>query len=390
MLQDPAFAARIDERFTGLRGYAALSVMLAHYQYMGLFNFVPFFKYGAQLSLYIFFFLSTFLLSRSLTADRHWREKPHLAIARYAINRVFRIFPLFLVVVTAAFLLQVAFFDPSTPYWRALLMSLSIGSAPSILWSIPVELAFYVYLPAILAAFLYLTRSRLGATLVSLAFVAWCAAIAISRYRGASPAAWMTLDIHHLANCFVGGVLFFALLYNGRFTFGRLGAIVSPLALVAFLGGYPFVSSARVGDYRMSALQDESAWRAHFDLVVPVAPLVVAGLVYGLLHSDRNLLAKAMRYKPLLKVGDLSFGIYLVHIPMLAWINRTYGYGQWQLEVAFVGTFVAAYVLSRLIEKPAIAFGHEIGRELNVVAAPQKSPAAAKPATSLGLAGSAE
>jgi peptidoglycan/LPS O-acetylase OafA/YrhL len=389
MPQDAAFAARIDERFTGLRGYAALSVMLAHYQYMGLFDFVPFFKYGAQLSLYVFFFLSTFLLSRSLTADPHWREKPHLAIARYAINRVFRIFPLFLVVVSAAFALEVAFFDPSTPYWRALLMSLSIGQAPSILWSVPVELAFYVYLPAILAIFLLLTRTRLGAALVSLAFLVWCVAIAAARYRGAPPAAWMTLDIHHLANCFIGGVLFFALLYNGRFKFGRAGAIIGPLALVAFLGAYPFVSSALTGDFHMSALQDESAWRAHFDVVFPLAPLIVAGIVYGLLHADRNLLAKAMRYKPLLKVGDLSFGIYLVHIPMLAWMNKTFGYGQWQLEVAFIATFIVAFLLSRLIEKPAIAFGHEIGRELSAVSAPPKSLATTDP-SSLEFASSAE
>jgi hypothetical protein len=58
--------SRIDKRFTSLRGFAALTVMLAHYQYIGLLPSLPVFKYSGQFGLILFFFLSSFLLCHSL------------------------------------------------------------------------------------------------------------------------------------------------------------------------------------------------------------------------------------------------------------------------------------------------------------------------------------
>lgn len=89
----PAWKLRIDERFTALKGCAALTVMLAHYQYIGLLPALPIFKYSGQLAVMLFFFLSSFLLSHSLTKE--WRQgtRTMQAVGDYAINRVFRIFP---------------------------------------------------------------------------------------------------------------------------------------------------------------------------------------------------------------------------------------------------------------------------------------------------------
>ena len=85
----PAWKLRIDERFTALRGCAALTVMLAHYQYIGLLPALPVFKYSGQLAVMLFFFLSSFLLSHSLT--NAWRRGTGSlrAVGHYAINRVF-------------------------------------------------------------------------------------------------------------------------------------------------------------------------------------------------------------------------------------------------------------------------------------------------------------
>jgi peptidoglycan/LPS O-acetylase OafA/YrhL len=160
---------RIDGRFTSLRGFAALAVMMAHYQYIGLLPALPLFKYSAQIPLMIFFFLSSFLLSHSLSSDPNWLSRPALSVSTYAVNRIFRIFPLLLVVVAATYWTGTAYFTQSTSFWVALRLSLTLGEAPSVLWTIPVELTFYIYLPFILRTVLRMTRAPLGAMSLSAA-----------------------------------------------------------------------------------------------------------------------------------------------------------------------------------------------------------------------------
>ena len=106
------------------------------------------------------------------------------------------------------------------------------------------------------------------------------------------------------------------------------------------------------------------AWQSYYDAIFPFAPLVVGGIVYGLLHPSESLLSRVMRVGLLRKTGELSFGVYLVHVPMIVLIGSRYGFGPLQFSAAIAATFAAAAVLSALIEKPAIAFGRELGHWL--------------------------
>ena len=142
--------SRIDKRFTSLRGAAALIVMLAHYQFIGFLPAVPAFKYSGQCGLMVFFFLSSFLLCHSLASDPNWTARPHLSLVAYSINRIFRIFPLLCAVSALTYWNGASFFPSSTAYWEALRLSLALGKAPSFLWTIPVELTIYLYLPFVL------------------------------------------------------------------------------------------------------------------------------------------------------------------------------------------------------------------------------------------------
>lgn len=69
-----------------------------------------------------------------------------------------------------------------------------------------------------------------------------------------------------------------------------------------------------------------------------------------------------MRTAALRKTGELSFGVYLVHIPMVTLFESRFGYGQWQFCASIAATFAAAAVLSALIERPGIALGRDLGR----------------------------
>jgi peptidoglycan/LPS O-acetylase OafA/YrhL len=172
----------------------------------------------------------------------------------------------------------------------------------------------------------------------------------------------MTLGFHHYANSFVGGVLLYALLENDRIWFPRNAAWVAGLAPLAFVLAYPFLFFALFRrDPSMAAMAEPGAWQSYYDAVFPFAPLVVAGVVYGLLHPSQSLLSRAMRIPFLRRTGELSFGIYLVHIPMIILMGSINGYGQWPFLAAIAATVVAAGVLSAFVEKPGIAFGRALG-----------------------------
>ncbi len=359
---DSDWRSRIDKRFTSLRGAAALIVMLAHYQYIGFLPALPAFKYSGQCGLMVFFFLSSFLLCHSLASDPNWAARPHLSVLTYSINRIFRIFPLLCVVIGPTYWNGSSFFPPSATYREALRLSITLGQAPGVLWTIPVELTFYLYLPVVLALTLPATRSRLGAAALASAYLAWCVAIAIARHEGAAASPWMTLGFHHYANSFVGGVLLYALLANGRIRFPRSAAWVAGIAPLAFVLAMPFWRFALFRhDPWMAEMAAPGAWQSYYDAVFPFAPFVVGGIVYGFLHPSDSALSLAMRVGLLRKTGELSFGVYLVHVPIIVLFGSRYGFGPLQFLAAIAATFAAAALLSALVEKPAIAFGRELG-----------------------------
>jgi peptidoglycan/LPS O-acetylase OafA/YrhL len=353
---------RLDKRFTSLRGGAALIVMLAHYQYIGFLPGVPVFKYSGQCGLMVFFFLSSFLLSHSIATDPNWIARPHLSLIPYSIDRIFRIFPLLCVAIALTFWNVSSFFPPSTAFWDALRLSATPGRAPGVLWTIPVELTFYVYLPFILALTLLATRSRLGASALASAYLAWCIAIALARHDGAPASPWMTLWFHHYANSFVGGVLFYALIANGRIRFPSSASCIAALALLAFMLAMPFWWFTFFRhDPWMAEIAAPGAWQSYYDAVFPFAPLITGGIVYGLLYPSDSVLSRVMQSRFLRKTGELSFGVYLLHIPMITLIGSRYDVGPLQFSAAIAATFAAAAALSALVEKPAIAFGRELG-----------------------------
>ena len=207
---------------------------------------------------------------------------------------------------------------------------------------------------------LRVSRSALGATGATFAFLAWCLAIAAARRFDLPAAPWMTLGFHHYANSFVGGVLFYSLMHNRRLAFPKAGAAIAYAAAALFVIAVPFVRHAISGlDLRMSEFADTAVWRAYYDGVFPFAPFVVGGVVYGILHPG-TWLSRIMRAGVLRRIGELSFGVYLVHMPMIDLFGSRLGYGPPAFAAAIAATFAFAAVLARVVEKPAIAFGRRI------------------------------
>ena len=130
----------------GLRGFAALVVVISH---SAAFGFLPSFL-GAglgQMGVALFFGLSGFLMAY-LYCDKPLDRE---SLRQYAINRITRVLPLYYVV--ASFVALCFIFLDLTLLkvfaWKDIAGNMLLLKGSSVLWTIPVELHFYVVFVAL-------------------------------------------------------------------------------------------------------------------------------------------------------------------------------------------------------------------------------------------------
>ena len=313
------------ESLDGLRGLAVLVVLASHLSNGGQ-HLVP----GLSLSgigksgVYLFFVLSAFLLTRILM-DRPFTglREPRLW-ADYALRRVLRIWPLYLVVLLLSWALTESGFAAwhyridTASLWR----HLGLQEGTSVLWSIPVEFTFYLWLPLVAVGLAWLRRQRpawgwellAAAGVMATVMLVWpasgyvpndirlgpylplflCGALAArvdlalrERARPLAPAAWAILGV------------------------GILAALVLSIPQVwAWLAGTAI-------DTRLN-----HRWFLFFGLAW-------SGLLLAVLHGPRWLRAP-FAWAPMRLVGIVSFSLYLWHMPVLVGL-RAAGLSGWPL-----------------------------------------------------------
>jgi len=131
---------------TALRGWAVLMVLLAHtsnlgYTFLGL----DMSGYGKN-GVYLFFALSSFLLSIQLL-DAFAKRKDLGFIVHYILKRIARIYPLFTLTVFAFYIISLIIspvYITSIDMFRDTLLLLE---GPGIFWTIAVEFKYYFILP---------------------------------------------------------------------------------------------------------------------------------------------------------------------------------------------------------------------------------------------------
>lgn len=151
------FAARPDmsaprhlPTLDGARGLAAMMVLVSHLANAGLLPAVLGMGLG-QMGVHLFFVLSGFLMAY-LYADREFSRSE---VRRFAIHRIGRVLPLFYLVVVLSMLFGTAggplWFFPLEGWHAAATMALVHGQ--DVLWTIPVEVQFYVLFVGMWALF---------------------------------------------------------------------------------------------------------------------------------------------------------------------------------------------------------------------------------------------
>lgn len=316
----------------------------------------------------IFFVLSGFLLSRPIFLAAA-RRLPGPRPAAYLWRRALRILPAYWLTVTAALLLLPTNADADAAQWASHLLLVQnyvpvpVADGLSHLWSLSTEVSFYLLLPLFGAGLVRLHGARpdrpvrvlvaLGvAALVGVLWLVWM---------------WTARPLPVQMDLWLPSFL-------GWFGAGMAMAVLSvsdttwrPVRLVTELGSSPATCWTAAG---VLFWFSTTPFAGPLDLVAPsptqavtknllylgVAALLILPLVFG--DQRQGLIRRTLSAPLVTSLGEISYGIFLVHVPLIAagyallgWTPFTGNFllvliGTWLVSVA-----VAAGVYL-LVERP--------------------------------------
>ena len=302
----------------------------------------------------IFFLLSGYLLYRPFL-------RGGVRLGEYAWRRFFRIVPAYWVALTVAALVLplrevwdgVITFYGFLQTYRAESAGQGLGQA----WTLCVEVAFYVFLPA----WAWLTvRTRSIWPLVTLFAVSFAYKLVIlaSASELVRPLDPALIALPAFLDHFALGMGLALLESHGAKPRGSWWWWIGAAAV--FLLGSWGLGGARLDVYT------HGEWFARHYLYGAVALCVLAPAVAG-----RGGPARVLGSWPLAKLGEISYGLYLYHLLVLMLLAR-WGFGAWEswlhpYVLWFVGAFAGSVVLATLswvlVERPLMALRPPAGRD---------------------------
>ncbi|MFN7148571.1 MAG: acyltransferase family protein, partial [Microthrixaceae bacterium] len=361
----------------GLRAVAVMAVLLYHAR----FSWIP----GGFLGVSMFFTLSGFLITSLLL--REWNSTTagagSIDLRRFWRRRFRRLLPASWCVLGVVVLMgllgvwdteQLRSLRGDVPFalaevinWHFIAQDRSYGTAfvaPSPLehyWSLAVEQQFYVVLPLVVVGVLTLARrrpARHGVRMLVGVFVALTVVSAVANgvlARSSVDRAYFGTDTR-MAEMLVGSLLACAMLRRLRFSHPLARRALAAVAVVAGVVTVWFWHSARL----------DAASLYPWGLLL--SALCTAALIAA--ATDEGLLASALSVRPLVWLGGLSYGIYLLHWPIFLWLTplRT-GLDPVPLfGLRFAVTLLAAMAMYQLVEHPIRSGGRLNGRAVPIMA----------------------
>lgn len=333
---------------TGIRGFAALWVLLFHVQMLApdfglpLLGELQLLRNG-WVGVDVFFVLSGFVLFHVHAAG--FESITARGLAQFAWLRVFRIYPLATLVLMLIVLLVAL--DPGFAAWYppgnltavAFLKTLLLatrwippfhGDWNQPVWSLSVEIVGYCAFPWLAFA---LIRARRGWALILIALAGIAAPMLLAVLAGVPPDDIFEWAILRMAGCFVAGMALCRLWQLWPALPPRLVGRASLAAIAAI---------AVLACTRAGALVD-----------FPFAALIF------LLAYQSGPVNRVLASRVALFFGAISFPLYLLHVMPLTWLRYAVARGEVAAPLAGVALLALvaaliglAFVLHRLVEAP--------------------------------------
>ncbi len=339
-------AVKYNPALDGLRACAVVPVMLFHFSDERL---CP----GGYLGVDIFFVISGYLITTLLIADEERNQR--IRYANFYARRALRLLPaIAAVLVFGAALAAIHRLPGNHSYGYSALVTVLLAQGVVLtmgglglgyighLWTLNAEIVFYLLWPQVLRAMRRFSTRQLGmALLTGVVFIAVVKS-AVYPLIGGEPEFYLLP--FRLDDFFVGALV---------------AAVLRPLAGQLNEG--------------LRLLLNASAWMAAiiitFLIVIPhtharsevvtdngggtATAMLVGVIIAATVCADRRSLARVLASKPLPALGLLSYGLYLYHQPINAFMGNRYPVGV-RITVGLLVSVALAYLSRRLIEVPAL------------------------------------
>jgi peptidoglycan/LPS O-acetylase OafA/YrhL len=324
------------------RGIAAVSVLLFHVGLVGSLGRTGGWRPledGLWIGVPIFFVISGFLLYRPFAAAR--ASGRQIDTGRYALGRALRIVPAYWAALTF-FALTTGLPGVLTSDWWRYYGFLQVYDQDTLLggmtvaWTLCVEVTFYIALPLYAVFARRLSRRAEYALLALLAIASFGirAATIHGHWGNTLPASFMW---------FVPGMALALLSVDAP----RLLAVVSRRSALCWLAGAALLVASCYAPLLGSNL-----------LMLAAAPLIVLPALHT--GDGGGAIRRVLSFKPLLWLGTVSYGIYLYHVTLMAWLvdhhGTDFGPSKWLslAAVTLACTAVAAAVSWYVLEERAL------------------------------------
>lgn len=334
----------------GLRGLAVAAVLVYHLE--------PDLLPGGFLGVSLFFTLSGFLITNLLLAE--WRRRGSIDLGAFWSRRFRRLLPAALLTLLLVLAVSAGSHDKHllenlrgdvvgalayVANWRFVINGDPYGAgfqAPSPVlhfWSLAIEEQFYVVVAVV--AFLLARFARRTRT--------WAVVFGAAALCSMAATLWLARDGNTARVYFGSDTRAFELLA------GVLLAIVAGFAVPSFLAARPWRHAlgptALVGLGAAMVLGGvEQPWLYHggFWLIAALSVVLITSAL------DDGPMGRVLSWRPLAALGLISYGVYLFHWPLFAWLTpERVGVDGWALAVVRIGATLAVAVGSYvLVEQP--------------------------------------
>jgi peptidoglycan/LPS O-acetylase OafA/YrhL len=378
----PPSAPRSEPRFRGFDGLRGIAILLVIVYHGVLATRYPHTMLGPARQLLLagwtgvdlFFALSGFLIT-SLLLREEQREvaaarPPRFSLGRFYVRRVFRILPAFyavlwldvfvfsrFAVIPAADLGSIAKTRfglwPFASFWGNYAIAY-LGAAPAgaydVFWSLCVEEHFYLLWPL----FLMLAKSLRIRVAVA---VAVGALLAVLRYIAIATGWEPPIAVHYLSHYRIDSILWGG---TAALLSSRLRLSDRPRRLLIMAGAALVLGLILTDTMSVFPVGKPLGFSLGFTLLSLTASLLLLELV----AQPGTWVARLLEFPMLVRLGKVSYGMYLLHLPMMdlgmvllfASPRQPTPLNLLLAIVLFVVmAYAAAWVLYRIVEKPCLA-----------------------------------